>query len=301
MIRPVRVATALAAVLAASALSACKIPFVGGGSAKAPTGQVAATVGDQEITVRDLRAEMTGAQISDPKVMKQAEQSTLRNIIGRTVLAKAAADQGIDKTPDFAIAKKRLIDGLLVQSLQNKIAGQAPPVTRDEADRFVAGHPDIFAQRKIFVIDYIRMPRPTDPSIIKALQPLKTLEQVDAYLTEQKIPHQRANGNLDAVGADPRMVDAITKLPAGEVFVIPSGATLLVNQVKDTKTVPFNGPQASEYAQKLLTKQRVQEAVNREFNAIITKAAPTVKFNKDYALPAPPKPAVPAPAATAGH
>ena len=300
MSRPVRVATALAVVLTAGALSACKMPFVGGGSAKAPTGQVAATVGDQEITVRDLKAEMNGAQVADPKMMKQAEQTTLRNIVGRTVLAKAAVDQGVDKTPDFAIAKKRLLDGLLVQSLQNKIAAQAPAVTREEADRFVAAHPDIFAQRKIFVIDYIRMPRPSDPSIIKALQPLKTLEQVDAYLTEQKIPHQRSSGNLDAVGADPRMIDAITKLPPGEVFVIPSGSTLLVNQIKDTKTQPFNGPQASDYAQKLLTKQRVQEAVNREFNAIITKAAPTVKFNKDYAMPPLAKPAAAAPAPATG-
>ncbi len=299
MNRPVRVTTALAVVLAATTLSACKVPFVGGGAPKAPTGQVAATVGGQEITVRDLRSEMNGAQISDPKAMKQAEEATLRNIVGRTVLAKAAIDQGVDKTPDFAIAKKRLIDGLLVQSLQNKIAGQVPAVTREEADRFVAAHPDIFSQRKIFAIDFIQMPRPTDPAVIKALQPLKTLEQVDSQLTAEKIPHQRSTGNLDAVGADPRMIDAITKLPSGEIFVIPRGNMLLVNQIRDTKIQPFTGSEASDYAQKLLTKQRSQEAVNRQFNAIITKAAPTVKFNKDYAQP-PAKPAAtPAPAAPA--
>jgi EpsD family peptidyl-prolyl cis-trans isomerase len=240
---------------------------------------------------------MNGDQISDPKVLKQAEQATLRNIVGRTVLAKAAIDQGIDKTPDFAIAKKRLIDGLLVQTLQNKIAAQSPPVTRDEADRFVVSHPDLFSQRKIFAIDYIRMPKPSDPAVIKALEPLKTLDQVDAQLTAEKIPHQRATGNLDSVGADPKMVDAILKLPAGELFVLPVGNALMVNQIKDTKVVPFEGPQASDYAQKLLTKQRVQEAVNREFNAIITKAAPTVRFNKDFAPPSPAPAAVTAPAA----
>ena len=301
MIRRLRVGTALAVVLTAGALSACKIPFVGGGAPKAPTGQVAATVGGQEITLRDLRAEMSGVQISDPKVMKQAEVTTLRNIVGRTVLAKAAVDQGIDKTPDFAIAKKRLLDNLLVQSLQNKIASQAPAVTREEADRFVAGHPDIFAQRKIFSVDYIRMARPSDPSIIKALEPLKTLEQVDAQLTQEKVPHQRGAGPLDSVGADPRMIDAIVKLPPGELFVIPAGNMLLVNNIKDTKIVPFTGPQATDYAQKLLTKQRIQEAVNRDFNKIMVAAAPTVKFNKDYAPPTPAKPAVAAPApASAG-
>ena len=273
--------------MAAGALGACKFELPGA-KPKAPTGQVVATVGDREITVRDLRAEMNGAQIADPKVLKQAQQAALRNIVGRTVLAQAAIDQGIDKTPDFAIAKKRLVDGLLVQSLQNKIAAQSPVVTKDEADRFIVSHPDVFSQRKIFAIEYIRFPRPSDPAVVKALEPLKTLEQVDAQLTAEKIPHQRASGNLDSVGADPKMIEAFLKLPAGELFVLPVGNALLVNQIKDTKILPFEGPQASEYAQKFLTKQRVQEAVNRDFNAVITKAAPTVRFNKDYAPPAPP-------------
>ena len=292
MNRPIHVTAAVAVVMAAVALGACKLELPGS-KPKAPTGQVAATVGDEEITVRDLRAEMNGAQIADPKVMKQAQQAALRNIVGRTVLAKAAIEQGIDKTPDFAIAKKRLLDGLLVQSLQNKIAAQAPAVTKDEADRFIVSHPDVFSQRKVFAIEYIRFPRPSDPAVVKALEPLKTLEQVDAQLTAEKIPHQRASGNLDSVGADPRMIEAFLKLPAGELFVLPVGNALLVNQIKDTKIIPFEGPQASDYAQKFLTKQRVQEAVNRQFNAIITKAAPTVRFNKDYAPPAAP-PVVPA-------
>jgi EpsD family peptidyl-prolyl cis-trans isomerase len=292
MNRPSSVTAAFVVILTAGALSACKLELPGS-KPKAPTGQVAATVGDQEITMRDLSAEMNSAQISDPKVMKQAQQAALRNIVGRTVLAKAAIDQGIDKTPDFAIAKKRLVDGLLVQSLQNKIAAQAPPVTKDEADRFVVAHPDLFSARKIFAIDYIRMPRPADPAIVKALEPLKTLEQVDAQLTAEKIPHQRATGNLDSLGADPHMIEALIKLPAGELFVLPVGNALLVNQIKDTKIVPFEGPQASDFAQKYLAKQRVQEAVNREFNAIITKAAPSVRFNKDFA------PAAPAPKTTA--
>lgn len=297
MTRTGRVATAIAVVLAAGALSACKLPFGGGGTPKAPTGQVAATVGDQEITVRDLRAEMGADAPADPKAMKLAQQNTLRNIVGRTVLAKAALDQGVDKTPDFAIAKKRLLDGLLVQGLQNKIASQAAPVTKEEADRYVVSHPDLFAQRKVFAIEYIKMARPSDPAIVKALEPLKTLEAVDAQLNQEKVPHQRATGNLDAVGADPRMVEAILKLPPGELFVIPSGNMLLVNQIKDTKVVPLAGAQASEIAQKMLAKQRVQEAINRQFNGIITKAAPTVRFNKDYAPPLPAKPATAPPAA----
>ena len=219
--------------------------------------------------------------------------ATLENIVARTVLAKAAVDQGIDKTPDFELVKQRAIDTLLAQSLEAKIAGTVPKVTSEDADRFINEHPDIFAQRKIFDVDQIRMARPSDPGIVKQLEPLKTLADIENFLNQQKIPFQRSTGNIDSVGVDPRMVDAIMKLPAGEVFVIPNNNMLLVNQIKDTKVQPFTGPQAVDYATQVMTRQRTQEAVGRQISELYGKAKSTIHFNKDYT---PPPPATHAPA-----
>ena len=284
-----------AASVAAALLGGCHFPSFG--QPKAPTGQVVATVGDREITLRDLHAEMANVKVADPVARKAAEQAALRNMVGRTLLAQSAIAQGVDKTPDYTVAKQRMTDSLLVQSLQNKLVSQVPAPSTDDAERFVADHSDIFAQRKVFVIDQIRMARPRDPAIIKALQPLKTLEQIEVFLTQNKIPHQRSVGNLDAVGQDPKLIDAILKLPAGEVFVVPNNDVLLVNQVKETKIAPFTGPQAIDYAQKLMLRQRTQESVSRQFNAVVAKGAAAVRFNKGYA---PPKTVSAAPAAKAG-
>ncbi|MEO8812862.1 MAG: hypothetical protein ABI376_08135 [Caulobacteraceae bacterium] len=282
------------------ALVGCNLAKSGGG--KAPTGQVVATVGGEEITLRDLRAELAGVNTPDPKTRKAAEQAALRNIVTRKILAKAAHDQGIDKTPEFALQKQRATDAILVQSMQNKVMAGVPAVSPEEAQRFVTDHPDTFSERKIFVLDQLRMARPENPEIIKQLQPLKTLDQIAAFLTQNKIPFQKAAGNLDAVGADPRIIAAIVKLPPNEVFVVPNGNTLLVNQVRETRTVPFTGDKAISYATQIVSRQRAQEAVQRQFSAILKKAAPTVKFNKDYAPPkeAPAPAAAPAAPAAAG-
>ena len=274
------------ALLASVALSGCKLGGVG--AAKAPTGQVVATVGDREITVRELESETQPIANPDPRARKAAQMGALENIVVRTVLAKAAVEQGLDKTPQFALTKQRAIDTILAQSLQAKIAGQVPKITKEDAERFVSEHPDIFAQRKVFEIDQIRMARPNDPTIIKKLEPLKTLPDIEALLTLEKIPYQRSVGNLDAVGADPRMIDTIMKLPPNEVFVIPSNDAILVNQIKSTKIVPFAGPQSIEYATQVLARQRTQEAVSRQISALYGKAKPTVRFSKDYTPPAAP-------------
>ena len=272
------------------ALAGCRLPEIGG--AKQPTGQVVATVGDREITLRELRAETAGAATpADPKARKAQDQAAIKNIIARVVLSKVARDQGVDKTPDFVLQKDRVIDGLLVQSLQKKIVSAVPVASSEEAQSFVASHPNIFIERKVFLVDQIRMPRPSDPSVLKALEPLKTLEQIEAELKKDHIPYQRAAGSLDAVGPDPRLIDAILKLPPGEIFVVPGPEGMLVNQIKETKVVPFTGEAATNYAQRLIAQQRAQETLNRTFSGYLQAAAPTIRFNKDFAPATPAGPA----------
>jgi EpsD family peptidyl-prolyl cis-trans isomerase len=290
-------ATALIA-LTCLALGACRFPGIHGLShaGKAPTGQVAATVDGKEITVLELQAELAGVNTPDAESRKAAEQVALERIIARTALADVARKQQLDKTPDFALQQKRLTDNLLAQTLEAKLAKAVPPPTTEEAQRFVTDHPDIFAQRKIFIVDTIRMAQPKDPNVLKGLEPLKTLPDVESYLTAQHIEHARTSRNLDAVGADPKMIDKIVKLPAQEVFIYPANGVLLINQIRETHVVPFEGDPATKYALAVLTRQRTQEAVMREARALIADAVKTVRYNDAY-RPAPaaaspaPKPA----------
>jgi EpsD family peptidyl-prolyl cis-trans isomerase len=273
------------AVAGGVALSSCDQ------SGKVPTGQVVATVGHHEITMRDVQAELGAYKAPDPKSLKAAEATALRNIIGREVLAEEARKERLDKTPDFAIAKQRAIDSLLVESLQKSIASQVPAATTDDAQRFMQDHPDIFAQRKIFTLDQLQMPRPSDANLIKALEPLKTFDQIQALLTSRNIPFKRVDTSLDAVGADPRLVAAIVKLPPAELFVLPSGQIITVNLVKDTKVVPFTGDKAVAFAQQFLTRQNTQQAVQRRVQQLFADQEKTIKYSKDFAPTPTPTPA----------
>ncbi len=287
----------LLAASACVALAGCHFPWTGGG-AKAPTGQVVATIDGREVTVRDLQVELGTATFADAKTRKAAEMLALRNIVTRIVLANAAHEQGLDKTPDFAVQKARAMDSVLAQTLQQKIISDVPQPSKDEVQSYMNAHSDIFLERKVFAVDQLRMKRPSDPAVFKALEPLKTLEQIQDVLKAQGVPFQRAVGTFDTVGADPRLVEKIVKMPPGEIFAIPAGDSILLNQVRDTKVVPFTGEQAASYAQKLITHQRTQEAIDRTAAGIMAKAGPKIRFNKDYAPQKPSgAPAAPPPSA----
>jgi len=261
---------------------------------KEPTGQVVATVDGEEITLTAVRAELGNQMPKDPKARKEAEMAALQRILARKVLAKAAQKADVEKSPQYAIQKERLEEGLLVQAYQTQVAEAVPIPSREEATRFINEHPHTYAQRKIYVVDQIRMGRPNDPTLLNQLQPLDTLEEVASVLQANGMQFQRVAGKIDAVAIEPSMMDQIAKLPPTEMFVIPAGQGLVVNAIRETQVVPFTGEPAVKHATAVLRSQRAQETVRKQFGNVLGQAVASVKYNKAYAPPKPPAKAAPA-------
>ena len=262
-------------------------------TATEPTGQVVATAAGQEITIRELNAEI-GTPPTDAKAAKAAEQAALKRIVERKILASAARERGLDKTPDFALQQIRTLDALMVQTLQAKIASDLPPPAPEEVDRYISDHRDTFAERKIFDVDQLSIARSTDADKLRELEPLKTMAEVEGVLKREQIDYRHVtNGVIDSVGTNPELVARILKLPPTEVFVVPQGNNLLISQIRQTRVVPFTGEPARNYALAVLRGQHLQETTQREFEAIMAKVQSSIKYAKAYAPPA----STPAPAA----
>lgn len=280
--------TWLAAASVCLVLSAC-----GKG---APSGQVVATVGGKEVTAIDLRNEMGNFSTPDAKVRKAAEQQALDSILSRKLLAQAAQKAGVDKSPGFAQQVERAKEILLVQTWEQQIAKAVPQPSREEATKFIADNPAMYANRKIYDVDQLRFPRPTDPELIKALQPLHTLEDVEALLKSRNIPFRTSQDQIDPLALDPRIFDQITKLPPGEVFLTPAGNAVVANRIRDSKDMPLTGEPAMKHATAYLKAQHTREALQNQFGSVVAAGKKEIKYAKAYepAKAAPPKPAAPA-------
>jgi EpsD family peptidyl-prolyl cis-trans isomerase len=269
------------AATACVALADCKLPWTPAAGA-AP--QVVATVQGRQITKEDLDAEMAGSPPPDAAHRQAAEANALRDMIARDIMAKAARAQGLDRTPAFRREEARVSDTLLARSLQEKLASAPPPTTRAQALSFMGAHPDLFAQRKIFTLDQIRLAPPSDPTLLRTLSGLTSLDQIAAALTQSKTPFQRDTAQLDAVSAAPALAEALAKAPPGQLFVLPQGSILSINQIKATRVEPFTGEPAIAYAQKVLTTQADRGAVENGLKALFARAAKQVKVAKGYEM-----------------
>jgi peptidyl-prolyl cis-trans isomerase C len=262
---------------------------------KEPKGQVVATFDGDEVTATELKNELGGFQAPDPKTRKQAEQQALGNILSRKALAQAAEKAGVAKTPEFAQQEEVMRETLLVRSWQAQIAKTTPEPSKVEADKFIAEHPDMYAERKIWIVDQLSFPNNTDPALAAALRPLNTLEDVAAMLTSRKIPSRRAEGAIDALSVDPRFTEQILKLPQGEVFVVPNGNVVVANRIRETSVQPFTGTPAVRHATALLKNQRTREALQRQFSSILAASKKDIKYAKAFEPTPPAKAAAPAP------
>ena len=267
------------------------------GKGKEPGGQVAATVDGKEITMIDLRNEMAGYTAPDAKTRKLAERAALDQIIVRKLLVDAAEKQKMDQTPEFVQQKQRVDETLLVRFWQNRIAKSVPAPSKDEIDRFVAAHPDLYANHRVFLLDQIRMPQITDQAVFAQLKPLKSLPEVAQLLASKNIPFQQGETRLDSLTVDPGIVDQLLKLPADDVFVMPQGNLLVVSKIREVQTTPVPPNIVTKHATQVITAQRTREAVQRELGGALAGARAkkgAVKYAKGYEPPKPPAKAAPA-------
>lgn len=262
-------------------------------SKEKPSGQVVATVDGEDITIHELNSELALARAPADAPRKTVEQVVLGRVIERKMLANVARERGLDKNPAFLLAERRVDEGLLVQALQADIAKKVPPATREAAEKYIEGHPDQFAQRKIFVIDQIQFPRPGNIDSIP-LAPAKTLDDVVQVLNNAKIDYRRSSAAIDALTVNPLLTDQIKKIVArdpNEVFMFadqPQGApapVMFVNKVVDTKISPFTGEQAITFAQQFLQRQAVQNALLENLKKFDAAAKPKISYAAGYGPP----------------
>lgn len=264
-----------------------------------PKGQVVAKVGKDEVTVLDLQAALAGFKAPDAKTRKAAEQQALGAIVQRKILAQAAHKQKIDKTPEYARLQEQMNETLLVRTWQDQVVKAVPAPSTEDAQAFVDKHPDLYSARKKLSVDALRFNLPNDPTLNQALQPLHTMDEVKALLTERKIAFTTGQTEIDAFLVDPRFVEQLMKIKSDDVFAVPQNGVVLVGHVTGMRVEPVANALALRHATAYLRQLRVQEAVNRRFGGVVAAGMKEVKFAKGYEPPKPPPAAAAAKAASA--
>lgn len=248
----------------------------------APTGQVVARVAGEDVTVGELNAELAGSQIPAGVDRSQIERQAVQAIVERRLLANEAKNRKINENPTYLLQQRRTNDLLLVQLLRDKIASEVPRPSRAEAEAYINDNPTLFSNRRLYILDQIQFPASADPKMIEKIRATKTLDELEQLLIQSGLEYRRMPSSLDTVTAPVDMATKLTELPAGEVFVVRQGPAFIANRIVETRTTPFSGEKAIEFAQNRLRAERVQQRLAKEAKAVSDQGKNLVVYQDKY-------------------
>jgi EpsD family peptidyl-prolyl cis-trans isomerase len=251
------------------------------GCGKEATGQVAAVVNGEEITLQEINAELGNTPIPEGVDKKVIQQAALQKIVERRLLAQAAREDGLDKTPDYLLRERQLRDALLVQLMGQRAERALKVPDQQEIDKFIGDNPLMFAERKILTIDRIQFALPEKVDQLKALENDHSMDAVAARLQQMGIQFRRDTPQVDAASLGQQRMAQIRALPAGEPFVVPENGVVTVGVIVGERPEPVSASDARPLAVQALRKQKLTETVQQRLKQ--GRAAAKIDYQEGFA------------------
>jgi EpsD family peptidyl-prolyl cis-trans isomerase len=253
--------------------------------------QVAARVNGDKISVRQVEyALMQKEEANDrPGSPLQARRRVLDMLIDEKLASQQAVKNKLDRTPAaiaaLDLARTEVLARTFVQSI---VSAQAMPTT-EEVDKYYVGHPELFAQRRVFDLDEIMFTAadPVKGVLRDVAAAARSMQDIADWLNARGI---KFTENRVVRAAEQVPLDVLPKLQAmteGRVELVGAvnGRFHLV-QVVASKTVPVDRTTAAPRIREFLRNQRVTAAVATEMARL--KGKSKIEYVGDYAAQAAP-------------
>ena len=251
------------------------------GCGKEATGQVAAVVNGEEITLQEINAELGSTAIPEGVDKKAVQQAALQRIVERRLLAQAARDDELDKTPDYLLRERQLRDALLVQLMGQRAERALKVPGQQEIDKFIADNPVMFGNRKQLIVDRIQFALPKNPDQLKALENDHSMDAVAARLQQMGIEFRRDNTQVDSAALGQQRLQQIQALPAGEPFVIPENGVVTVGVITGERAEPVSPANARPIAVQAIRNKQLTDTIQQRLKQ--SRAAAEIEYQPGFA------------------
>jgi EpsD family peptidyl-prolyl cis-trans isomerase len=251
-----------------------------GGCAKKPGGQVVAVVNSQEITQQDVKAQAMSENINSKDALDKATPRLVQQLVDRTILAQYGHDQKIDRSPEYIARRRQMDESLLSYLALRKLVGQLKSPTNEDAKRFIATNPLMFADRQRLTLDQVRFAAPSDTLEIKQLTQSDDLGTLIARLNAKGIKFTRSAAYFDTGTVDPKLAAEIVKLGDGELFNLTLNGTCYMSEIKGRARVAGNPADWGNQAIQNIQRKSLDDAIKNKLTSLKAKAK--VSYDAGY-------------------
>lgn len=271
-----KAAATILALIGALALAGCGKKQDG----QAVIGQVIAHVGPDDVTQQEVDNEFRLANVPADKRTDAAMKTMLSRVVERKYLVQQAIAAKLDREPtvhlDLLRSREQILAGAYVQrELGAKVSG----ISKSDIDGYIQAHPEKFNKRQVFDIEQISFPLVSNiDQLAGATKDFKTMEQVEAKLSELGVKFSRGPAALDSVTMPPQMLKALQARNPDDVFFVRSRNSASFFKVTSVEDKPLSGDDAQNLGRREVANEMARKAAEDTSKAALASA----KFEGDY-------------------
>jgi EpsD family peptidyl-prolyl cis-trans isomerase len=248
------------------------LPGCGKEERKKAATQVVAKVNGDEISVHQINFVLSRAQGITAENAEQAKKDVLDKLIDQQLAVQQAEATKLDRDPAVMQSIDAARRELLARAYLEKIAAAQPKPTVDEARKYYAEHPELFAQRRVYNLQEILVPAANVADVQKLVAQDKSMQDIAAALKARDVKFAANAGVRAAEQVPMNVLSRLHTAKDGQTLVIeaPQGAMVVRVVASQSQPVPEND--ALPRIQQFFANQRNAEAVANELKAMRAKA-----------------------------
>lgn len=229
------------------------------------TSQSIVRVNGDEITVLQLNNELQRANVPASQ-QDAAEKQVIQKLVERQMLVQEALKVKLDRNPRVMQAIENAKMQVLAQAyLENKVSSIAKP-TKAEIENYRVSHAEIFADRKIFVLEELIFN--TEPGYADELNNLsntaKALEDVTQWLDERQIRFDRTQASHASETLPPELLAKFSKMVEGDIIFINANGRTAAGRLVNVAFAPISKLDAKPIIERILTGKKHQLTAETE-------------------------------------
>jgi EpsD family peptidyl-prolyl cis-trans isomerase len=252
------------------------------GEAKKAT-QVAAKVGDDEITVHQLNFELAklGGNLT-PEQSKQAANQVLRGLVDQQLLMQKALADKLDRDPKVVQSLESARRQVLAQAYVEKITAAAAKPTEAEIKDYYDKHPELFSERRIYRLQELSV-QVTPQNAAQVSEKLASVRNLNEFVDWLKANNIPARGGQSVKAAEQLPLEVLPRLHAlkdGQALTLSGNNTLNIVYLAGSQTQPVSLQQATPVIERFLLNARKRELAEQELKRL--RDATKVEYLGEY-------------------
>lgn len=246
--------------------------------------QVAAKVGSSEISVHQINQVLSRTPMGNASkdAVQAASQQVLERLIDQQLAVDQATESKLHRSPDVVAQLEAARREVLARAYLQQLSSSIPKPTPEEIGKYYQDHPALFAERRVFNLQEIRVPKAIGivDDLKKMAEQSRPIEEVAGFLRTRNVQFGGGSATRTAEQLPLELLPQVHALKDGQSIAVQAGDSVTFVRVASSQQVPVSEAVATPGITQYLNNRRTTEAVTGEIKRL--RETTTITYLGDF-------------------